>query len=239
MRLLLTPLLALVLVLALCATTRMVTTFPGLLVLGALLIGLLAYALFRNMNHSKGAPSKRKMSFVLKGGFTLAFLLIVGLSFAGRRTFMGFDVLRMAVPAMQPTLLPGERFIVDTRAFQHRLPQRGDVVVHSFTRQAGLYVNRVVAIGGDRIEIAKGQLLINGNPLPEPYVSATNKVRAESITLQPMVVPEGHYFVLGDNRDASFGDSRFSGCITGKQVVAKVTDVISSPHFSRVGARVQ
>ena len=111
--------------------------------------------------------------------------------------------------------------------------------MHSFTGQAGLYVNRVVAIGGDRIEIAKGQLLINGNPLPEPYVSATNKVRVESITLQLMVVPEGHYFVLGDNRDASFGDSRFSGCITGKQVVAKVTDIISSPCFSRVGARVQ
>jgi signal peptidase I len=231
--------LLLLFVLLLGAISRMVTTFLGLGVFLVVLIVLTGFVTIWRTYNPKASLNRSAISMVAKLFFTLTFLLVIGVTLANRRTFLGVDVMRMAVPTMQPSLQPGERFIVNIWAYQKRLPQRGDVVVHAFSGQRGLYVNLIVAIGGDRIELAKGIVQINGKPLSETYVVASNKVHPKSITMQMMVVPEGYYFVLGDNRDASFGDSRFSGCITNKQVVAKVTDIILSPHFCRVGCRVQ
>ena len=132
---------------------------------------------------------------------TLVFVLVVGLSFANRRTLLHFDVMLMAVPTMQPTVQEGERFLVNTWVYKKELPQRGEVVVHSFPGQVGLYVNRVVAIGGDIIEIKEGKVIINGRQVEEPYVLPANRRLPESITMARTNVPMGYYFVLGDNRE--------------------------------------
>lgn len=238
MRLPINLFLLLLFVLILGATTRMVTTFLGLWLFLAVLIGLIGFVTFQKIHAPKASSTKSVKPLVLKLCFTLAFLLIIGVTFANRRSFLGFDVMRMAVPAMQPTLQQGERFIVNTWAYQKRLPKRGDVVVHSFSGQKGLYVNRIVAIGGDSIEIRGSYLRINGQQVIEPYVLITHKNLPESITMPPTKVPAGQFFVMGDNRDASLGDSRFSGTIKKQQVVAQVADILTSSNLSRVGSKV-
>jgi signal peptidase I len=172
---------------------------------------------------------------LLKLFFTLTFLLITGLSFANRRTLMGFDIMTMAVPVMQPTILQGDKFLVDTWAYEKSLPKRGDIVAHSFNGQQGLYLNRIIAVANDLIEIESGKVFLNGQVLNEPYILFINVTRPQSKDMKALIIPQGNYFVMGDNRDASFGDSRFSGTITIDNIVGKTTDIISSQDKSRIG----
>ena len=57
--------------------------------------------------------------------------------------------------------------------------------------------------------------------------------------MKAIIISKGHYFVMGDNRDASFGDSRFSGTITIANIEGKITDIISSSDKSRIGITVK
>jgi len=171
----------------------------------------------------------------LKLFFTITFLLVTAFSFANRRTIMGFDIMSMEVSVMQPTILKGEKFLIDTWAYKKISPKRKDIVVHSFYRQAGFYLNRIIAIENDRIEIKNGIVFLNGQVLDEPYVFDINVRKQESKNMKAFRVQGGQYFVMGDNRDASFGDSRFSGTITIDNIVGKATDVIYSHDKSRFG----
>ena len=83
-------------------------------------------------------------------------------------------------------------------------PQRGDVVVFKAPPQPDTdYIKRVIGLPGDVILIQQGQVVLNGAPLDEPYVqfSANYTFPADG---QPLTVPDGNYFVLGDNRPESF-----------------------------------
>ena len=75
--------------------------------------------------------------------------------------------------------------------------------------------------------------------MEEPYVLPANRRLPESITMARTNVPMGYYFVLGDNRDASLGDSRFSGAIASKQVFAKAMEIVFSKRWSRIGDQIQ
>ncbi len=217
------------------AAFRLFTTFTGLLIIVAILIGIYIFTAVRATQKMGQTSIKNQTSGTLKLCFTIGFIFITGLSFANRRTVLGFDIMSMNVPVMQPTILEGEKFLVNTWAYKRSLPKRGDIIIHSFNGQQGLYLNRIIALENDRIETTDGVVFVNGQKLTESYVLTVNVTKAQSKNITAIIIPEGNYFVMGDNRDASFGDSRFSGTITISNVVGKITDVISLQDKSRIG----
>ena len=131
----------------------------------------------------------------------LVLILALGAGFAAR-TWL-FSAVRISGTSMEDTLFSGDVLLI-TRFEQ---PARGSVMQCVFEGRSGKYVKRVVGLPGDTVEFSSGQLIVNGQPLSEPYVSsATEDMR---ITLG-----ENEYFVLGDNRAESY-DSRAAdmGCI--------------------------
>lgn len=216
-------------------TTRLFVNFLGLFLIVSALISIYIFAAVHATIKTTQINSKFRFSSILKVCFTISFILITGLSFANRRTIMGFDILSMNVPVMQTTVLENENFLVNTWAYENSLPKRGDIIVHSFNGQEGLYLNRIVAIENDKIEIKNGIVFLNGQKLNESYVLSVNVTKTQSRGMAALTILKGNYFVMGDNRDASFGDSRFNGTITLHNIIGKTTDVISSQDKSRVG----
>lgn len=162
-------------------------------------------------------------------------LLVTVTCFGNSATILGFDRVSMSVPVMEPTIRTREQLLIDTWIYSSKRPQKGDIIIHQFSGQKGIYLNRIIATAGDIVEIRKGLLYINGKSQVEAYVLPENAQRAESMGLQSITVPSDGYFVMGDNRDKSFGDSRFSGMVKLQQVKGKVTCILYSAQTSRVG----
>ncbi len=102
-------------------------------------------------------------------------------------------------------------------AFRSSNPKRGDIVVidtHTKTNnETKMIIKRVIALGGDTVELKEGVLYLNGEVVDEAYVRDENNTPSENSYAQ-IVVPEGKMFCLGDNRDVSV-DSRSEtyGCM--------------------------
>ena len=96
---------------------------------------------------------------------------------------------------------------------------RGDVVVYEVPGSDNPpYLKRVVALGGDTVELRNARLLINGAPIEEPYASYSGQA---STSFGPVTVPEDHVFIMGDNRDMSI-DSRDHGSIHKSHLLGKL-----------------
>lgn len=107
-------------------------------------------------------------------------------------------------PSMTPTLLNGERLVVNKFIYRFKVPQRGDVLVFRYPRDPSRdFIKRVIAVPGDTIEVKDGRIFLNGELQNEPYILERTR---GSYPLK--TVPEGHIFVMGDNRNNS-EDSRF------------------------------
>lgn len=107
-------------------------------------------------------------------------------------------------------------------------PERGDViVVNKETFSIGPIVKRVIAVGGDTVDInfATGEVFVNGEVLDEPYINEPTYT-AEGMEF-PLTVPEGQLFLLGDNRNGS-SDSRDPriGLVDERYVIGHVLAVI-------------
>lgn len=109
-------------------------------------------------------------------------------------------------PSMLPTLQTGERLLIDKITYRIREPRRGDVIVFRYPSDPRqYYIKRVVGLPGDDVHITGGLLYINGSVIHEEYTSGP--IQRE---YGPYTVPNGSYFVLGDNRNNS-EDSRSRG----------------------------
>ncbi len=87
-----------------------------------------------------------------------------------------------------------------------RAPRRGDVIVFKFHLDPSRdFIKRVIGVPGDTVEVRDAQVWINGSPLVEDYIESP-----QNYTYGPKTVPEGHYWVLGDNRRNSFDSHQWA-----------------------------
>lgn len=123
--------------------------------------------------------------------------------------------------SMNPTLIHGDKLLVSNLSHHY---ERGDIVVFDapdFDYVSGSLVKRVIATEGETLSInGDGQVLIDGEILDEPYI-AELIVDYEDYT-DPITVPEGHVFCMGDNRNHST-DSRTNsiGCVDTREILGK------------------
>ena len=125
--------------------------------------------------------------------------------------------------SMYSTLEPGDRVFVNKMSYRLHDPNRGDVVVlHEITGASERdLIKRVIALPGDELEMENCVVRIDGLVLQEPYLDpniVTPGRCGQGIT--PTVVPEGHVFVMGDNRAGSH-DSRALGTIPFEDLVGR------------------
>lgn len=134
--------------------------------------------------------------------------------------------------SMEPQLKEGDRLIYWKPFYQ---PQRGDVVICRTGKGIGNeLVKRVIGLSGDEIDIDNetGTVYVNGNPVSEPYIKGTTYASGDIVF--PVTVPQGQYFVMGDNRESSL-DSRYSeiGMVEREKIDGHI--LIRFFPFTRIG----
>jgi signal peptidase I len=154
-----------------------------------------------------------------------------------------FVVQAFKIPSgsMLETLQIGDHLLVTKFAYDLRLPstvfldttdgkvlytvsdpERGDIIVFKYPEdETKDFIKRIIALPGETIEIRDKAVYIDGQLLDEPYVRHT-KHTMEPVrdNFGPYTVPEGRYFVMGDNREASH-DSRWWGPVKREKIVGK------------------
>ncbi len=117
-----------------------------------------------------------------------------------------FIIVNATVPtsSMEKTIMTNDRVIGLRFAYHSSEPERGDIIIFRFPDDEDiLYIKRIIGMPGDTVEIHDGGVYIDGSLLDEPYLKVTTEGE-----FGPYTVPEGHYFMMGDNRNNS-ADSRF------------------------------
>ncbi|MDR0881208.1 MAG: signal peptidase I [Candidatus Adiutrix sp.] len=174
------------------------------------------------MNETKPDLTKPSMGRIL-WEYAQAIILAVVLALFVRSFIL--QAFQIPSGSMIPTFLEGDRVLVTKFSYGIRnpftnhtwfevgLPERWDVVVFIYPEDpAKDFVKRVVGLPGDTVTMIDGQLYINGVKTEDPHARYDPAVPSVSRTFGPIKVADGHYFMMGDNRDHS-SDSRFWGTV--------------------------
>ena len=164
--------------------------------------------------------------------------------------------------AMLPTLQIGDYIIGVKLSGPDDLPARGAIVTYIDSASGDIYVKRLVGLPGDTVEMRDGRLILNGTPvsaepagtwrddfggdydmwretLPDSasYLVLEKTNVGPFDTMDPLTIPPGHVFMLGDNRDNS-RDDRVSGPTPVDSLEAEILYVYWSRDLARIGERV-
>ncbi len=146
-------------------------------------------------------------------------------------TQVAFQFYRVPTGSMEPTLVVGDRILVQKLGVNAARLRVGQIVVfkrppadHVDTNIADV-VKRVVATPGETVSSADGHLLVDGKAVPEAYLPKGSVTASVSTQL----VPAGDYFVMGDNRTDSY-DSRFFGPVPSSLIVGRVQAQVWPPQ---------
>lgn len=162
----------------------------------------------RPSSHLRGAL---EWVLILLGAVAVAFVI---------KTFL-FQAFYIPSVSMEPTLNVKDRVIVNKLSYDFHDVHRGDIVVFKSppgedTATVKDLIKRVIALPGETVEARDGRILIDGQPLKEPYLH-------DGVTtgqMEPHKVPSGHVWVMGDNRPNS-KDSRYFGAIAEDLIVGR------------------
>lgn len=181
-------------------------------------------------------------------------VILIALVITNLLNIFVFTLSEVRQSSMEQTLMSGEQLIVEKLSYQFGNPKRGDIVVFikemsvdnsfiarltrlyddlfaKFRRREGHFrlVKRVIGVPGDKIEIIGSQVYVNDELIEEAYLGSETSLKAVTY---PLTLPEGKYFVMGDNRRASY-DSRDFGPIDRQQIEGRA--VFRFWPFSRFG----
>jgi signal peptidase I len=159
-------------------------------------------------------------------------LVIMALIVLGVRVFIG-EASLVPTASMEGTILVGDHLFMDKFLYGPEIPllnwrlpmlkkiHRGEIVVFRYPKDmTEVYLKRVAAVGGDRVEIRDSVVYINSQPVAEPYAVHRGSIYSRYEQMAPIVVPQGKLFVLGDNRENS-SDSREWGYVPVENVIGE------------------
>ena len=191
----------------------------------------------RHTKHKHRSPLRNLLEWggVIIGAIAVAFLV---------KTFL-FQAFWIPSPSMSPTLVKGDRVLVNKLSYDLHDVNRGDVVVFERpatedTSQIKDLIKRVVAVGGDRVSIMDGKVRLNGKVIDEPYThdlpttySSCGIGEVDGIDTEAgLKIPKGEVFVMGDNRVNSH-DGRCFGPIDEDLIVGRAFFIIWPPSEDR------
>lgn len=138
--------------------------------------------------------------------------------------------------SMEPNFPDAEYLLTEKVTYYFKKPVRGDVVV--FTppvSETDEYIKRVIALPGETVMVSEGKVYVNDKLLVEPYLDSSVYTFDEGFLGEgvPFTVPEGKYFVMGDNREHS-SDSRAFGPVEFKKISGRAWVVYWPPSESGV-----
>ena len=155
----------------------------------------------------------------------IVMVAIVVLVTVGLRTFV-FVPYEIPSGSMEETIMTGDMVFSEKVTYYLRTPQRGDIVTFDDPEVAGrTLIKRVIATGGETVDLVDGNVVVDGVTLDEPYTLGKESwplartAVGKDISF-PYTVPEGELWVMGDNRTAS-QDSRYFGSIPVSSVTGR------------------
>jgi signal peptidase I len=164
------------------------------------------------------------------------FVIVVALGAAMLVRVFVLQQFYISGPSMETSLFQDDRVLVNKLSYRLHDVNRGDVIVFDRVTTSGGVVEhddlikRVIAVGGDNIQIKKCEVIINGVQIDEPYLGAEVEgedpnSRCRVADMPSLTVPVDQLFVMGDNRAESF-DSRSFGPIPKKLVIGRAFAVV-------------
>lgn len=206
----------------------------------------------------KDKLNKEKLKAFLKEAVeTIVIVLVLVILI---RSFIG-EPRWIPSSSMEPTLQIGDNLIIEKISYRFSEPKRGDIIVFfpphkkldptlwgKFTRMIGFfskdeaYIKRLIGVPGDEIKLVPNEgVYINGKLLDELYKKENfNGVCTPNMLCGPYVIPEGSYYMMGDNRNNST-DSRYWGTLPRNRIVGRASfrfwplqrlNILKSPDYN-------
>jgi signal peptidase I len=203
------------------------------------------------MRASKSGKTKKKRSTKdTANEWIKSILIALVLALITRATVV--QAFRIPTGSMEQTLLEGDFLLANRFLYGSKIPftglrlpairdpEPGDIIIFKHPTEGKDFIKRCVALAGDKVEIKNDVLYVDGEAVEEPYKKLTT-FGGSLANYGPVIVPEGHIFMLGDNRHNSY-DSRSWGPLDEKFIKGKAMVIYFSwdgdshlPRFKRMG----
>lgn len=163
-------------------------------------------------------------------------LVIAGAIFVVVYAFL-FRPYQVNGHSMDPTFENGEYVLTNLISLTFEDLKRGDVIVFNAPVDKDKdYIKRIIGIPGDRVRVSEGKVYVNGKLLDQlSFLSSSVRTNGGSFLGEgdEVIVPQGQYFTMGDNREFS-SDSREWGFVTRQEIIGKSYFVYWPPNHMRL-----
>jgi len=241
----------------LAITLSLIYLYPTLLSIFIIIFVVFAFFLYCIVDAVKLSKNK-KYGYTLKkynkwyvyfGCWILASFVVQPIVSSSIKVLF-IQAYKIPATSLEPTILQGDHILAKKLLNVRQGIGRGDMVIFPYPNDTSTdYIKRIIATGGDTVEIVNKEVFVNGNKLNESYVIYSDpeiipKSYSPRDNLGPIAVPDNAIFVMGDNRDHS-NDSRFWGFVERDAVKGKAYTIYWSwdsknfkVRWNRIGKKI-